>query len=82
MKQWPKGAVAVICGRHDDPYRQEVEGSLETECWQCGYKILIARETVSKALWVNHKIICVECAAEYVSISGRKLVNVERPGVV
>jgi hypothetical protein len=78
QKLWPFGALAVICRRYDDPHRKEMLGSIERECWNCGNKVIVCQETINSIRLVNHKIICVHCAAAYVSGSNDDISSIRR----
>ncbi len=72
MKPWPGNKTAVVCGRIDDPYRQDVPESKVTQCWHCSEAVMISPATMV-LVNENHLIICVECARGYYDESGRKM---------
>jgi hypothetical protein len=75
LKDWPKGSVACVVCRTDDPYRKEVPGSIEIDCWQCGHKCMITAATFDRTCKMGDTtVICVHCARAYYDASG---VNME-----
>jgi hypothetical protein len=55
--------LAFTCGRVNDPYRKDVEGSIQLVCEDCSSAIMVSPETLQKFVaYQNPKcLVCVQC---------------------
>lgn len=67
LKPWPKGVIALISGRIDDPHCYDFPGQTIMECWNCGHKVRVSqRHKHAKDVDAAHyEIICIQCYAAY-----------------
>ncbi len=80
LKDWPQDTVAIICCRIGDPYWNNVPGSREIICWQCGHKCMIAPNTYDTLQNTdNSEVLCVNCVKAYYDATGKKIKILPNP---